>query len=115
MGEVAGILQQLLGIEPRALAWAAIGGVFGAPLAPQAGRVRQVLVFIASSCICALLGAAAGTQWHAGANLWRDVWSAGLAFIFHPASAAVVKLVPEVVAGLAARYVASRQKGDPSP
>lgn len=106
-------MHALLGVEPGALAWAMVGGVFGAPLAPQAGRVRQVAVFIASSALCALGGTVIAGEWHAGSAMWRNTWAACLAVVFHPAAAAVVKLVPEVIAGLAARFVASRApKGD---
>lgn len=115
MESVAAFLQHLLGIEPRALAWAMVGGVFGAQLAPPAGRIRQVLVFAASSCICALGGTAAAVEWHKASATLRDVWAAGLAFAFHPLTTKLVTVVPEAVATMVGGLIAARGGQQPAP
>lgn len=93
---IAGAIVALLGVEPQALVWAAVGAIFGAPLAPQAGRVRQILVFMAVVLACALLGHWAADSWHQGSVRARNAWALVLAAGFHPLSAAVVASIPSL-------------------
>lgn len=98
----------VLGLEPQALAWSMVGAIFGAPLAPPAGRVRQALVFVAVVLACALLGTIMAEFFNAASPRWRNGWSMVLAGIFHPVSAALVKAAPGIVVGLIAGLAARR-------
>jgi hypothetical protein len=101
----------VLGVEPQALAWAMVGAIFGAPLAPPAGRVRQVLVFLAVILACALLGTVAAEYFgHAASPRWRNAWCMALAGFFHPVTAVLVKAVPPLVGNILAS-LAQRKTG----
>lgn len=104
----------LLGVEPQALAWAAVGAIFGAPLAPPAGRVRQVLVFVGVILACALLGTVVAESFAAfGSTRWRNAWCVILAGLFHPLSARLVKVVPDLVASVLAGIAQRKTGGNP--
>lgn len=91
------MVMALLGVEPQALAWAMVGAIFGAPLAPPAGRVRQVLVFVGVILACALLGTVAAEFFGHTAPRWRNAWCLAFGGVFHPLAAAFVKAVPQLV------------------
>lgn len=106
------LIVALLGVEPQALAWAMVGAIFGAPLAPPAGRVRQVLVFAGVMLASALLGTVAADWAGTTSPRWRNAWCLVLGGIFHPLSAAVVAAVPSVVNTLLQAF-AARRGGSP--
>jgi MFS-type transporter involved in bile tolerance (Atg22 family) len=101
----------LIGVEPQAVLWGMVGAIFGAPLAPPAGRMRQVAVFLAVMLICALLGTWAAEEWHAGSTRARNVWAAALAFGFHPLSAAFVGALPDLARSFFAGVSQFLQRG----
>lgn len=96
----------VLGVEPQALVWSMVGAIFGAPLAPPAGRLRQVAVFVAVVLACALLGHWAADSWHDGSVRARNAWCLISAAVFHPASSAFVSSVPGAVRALIHAFTA---------
>lgn len=103
----------LLGVEPQALAWAMVGAIFGAPLAPPAGRMRQVLVFVGVMLASALLGTVAADWAGTTSVRWRNAWCLVFGGVFHPLSSAVVAAVPNIVATLLHAFAARRGAGAP--
>lgn len=103
----------LLGVEPQALAWAMVGAIFGAPLAPPAGRARQVLVFVGVTLASALLGTVTADWLGHASPRWRNAWCMVYAGVFHPLSAAVVAAIPNLVSTMLAAFAARR--GAPPP
>ena len=111
VGAAASIVA-ILGVEPQALVWAMVGAIFGAPLAPASGRVRQVLVFAAVVLSCALFGHWAGDAWFSGSLRARNVMAWVSAAVFHPASSALVGVVPEAIRTLVLSFVQRRAGGE---
>jgi hypothetical protein len=105
----------ILGVEPQALVWAMVGAIFGAPLAPASGRVRQVLVFAAVVLSCALFGHWAADAWWEGSLRARNVMAWISAAVFHPASSALVSVVPEAIRTLVLGFVQRRSGGAQPP
>lgn len=103
----------LLGVEPQALAWGMVGAIFGAPLAPPAGRYRQVLVFLGVTLASALLGTVAAETFGPASRIGRNAWCLVLGGIFHPLSAAVVAAVPNLVATMLHAFAARRGGAQP--
>lgn len=97
---ISALVVAMIGVEPQALVWGLVGAVFGVPFAPPSGRVRSVLVFLAVTAACALLGTWAAAHWHDGSRMARNAWAMGLGVVFHPLVAAAVQVVPTIVAAL---------------
>lgn len=104
----------LLGVEPQALAWALVGSIFGAPLAPPAGRVRQLLVGFAVMLASALLGTVTADWMGATSPRWRNAACLVFGAIFHPLFAAVIATVPNIVATVL-QTIATRRAGGTTP
>ncbi len=97
---VTALFVAMVGIEPQALVWGLVGAVFGLSFAPQSGRVRAALVFIAVAFAAALLGTWAAEFWHADSRVARNGWSMALGAAFHPLLAAFVQAVPAALQAL---------------
>ena len=108
---VTALFMALLGIEPQALVWGLVGAVFGLSFAPQSGRVRAALVFIAVAFAAALLGTWAAEFWHAGSRIARNGWAMALAAAFHPLLAAFVQAVPAALQALVRSRTGSNSEG----
>lgn len=104
----------LLGVEPQTLAWALVGSIFGAPLAPPAGRVRQLLVGFAVMLASALLGTVFADWMGTTSPRWRNAFCLVFGGIFHPLFAAVVATLPNIVASVL-QAVATRRAGVQPP
>ena len=98
-----------IGVEPQALVWALVGAVFGVAWAPPAGRLRSMMVFIAVVLVCALGGTLASDMWHVGGHTARNLWSAGLAAIFHPLLAAFIQAIPTLLQA----FIRAKGGGEP--
>lgn len=104
----------LLGVEPQALAWALVGSIFGAPLAPPAGRFRQLLVGFAVMLASALLGTVFADWMGTTSPRWRNASCLVFGAIFHPLFAAVIATVPNIVATVL-QTIATRRAGGSLP
>lgn len=93
---VTAIFVAAIGVEPQALAWGFFGAVLGAPLAPASGRVRMMAVFIAVVFASAMIGTHIAEAYYDNGRTARNVWALVMALVFHPLSARVVKLVPDL-------------------
>lgn len=97
---IGALFVALIGIEPQALVWGFVGAVFGLSFAPQSGRVRAALVFVAVAFAAALLGTWAADFWHANSRIARNGWAMALGAAFHPLLAAFVQAVPAALQAL---------------
>ena len=103
----------LLGVEPQTLIFSTVGAVFGAPLAPPAGRVRTVALFVGVVIACAMLGTSAAEAWHQNGRVARNVWSMGIAAFFHPIFATMIEAAPRVTRSFLDALVRARTGQEP--
>lgn len=97
---ITAVFVALIGIEPQGVVWSLVGAVFGLSFAPQVGRWRAALLFLAVAFAAALLGTWAADYWHAGSRIARNGWAMALAAAFHPLLAAFVQAVPAALQAL---------------
>jgi hypothetical protein len=88
----------IVGVEPQVMIWALVGSIIGVTLAKPAGRLYATLLFGAATLTCALLGTIAGDAASPGSALARNAFAVVFGVIFHPGVAALISLVPDIVA-----------------
>jgi hypothetical protein len=93
----------MLGVEPQALVYGAVGAFIGFALVAQIGRVKAAAVFVPVVLLCALLGTLIAAQWFGGAPLVRNSAAAVLGVIFQPLLSAVVASIPAAIDSLRSR------------
>lgn len=97
----------MLGLEPQALVYGAVGAFIGFALVAQIGRLKAAAVFVPVVLLCALLGTLAAAQWFAGSPhhaLVRNAAAAILGVVFQPLLSALVASIPVIVEGLRNRW-----------
>lgn len=97
VGAVSAVTLDLLGVPLQPIIWSMFGGAVGSGFAPASGRIRAVVVYLASSLICSLLGHSAAVNYANGSILLADVAAACLAMIFHPGLALIVSSLPALL------------------
>lgn len=88
-----------LGIEPQVLVWALIGASIGLVVTEQKGWVKAVLMFVAVSLACSMLGTFIADEWWKGSHIARNSFALCLAMGFHPLFSAVVTNIPAAISG----------------
>src|SRR5437762_497251 len=66
------VVVAMLGVEPQALVWGAVGAAIGLGFATKTGRFRAAAIFFAVVMACALLGTLISTRWFDGGPIWRN-------------------------------------------
>lgn len=92
----------IIGVEPQALLWGAVGAFMGMTFAAPAGRMRAALTFLAVVLACAELGTWAALKWFDALPVARNGSALTLGVLFHPLLAALVAKLPQIV-GVATR------------
>ena len=100
---VTAVTVAVLGVEPQALLWAAVGCTIGLTFASAAGVLRATLTFLAVVLVCAAAGSWAAVEWFHGLPLARNSLAAGLGIVFHPLVATVVSKMPDIWQGILRR------------
>ena len=94
---VGAVTLAVIGVEPQALLWGAIGALIGMTLAAPAGRVRAALTLIAVALACAELGTWAAVRYFDAAPIARNGACLVLGILFHPLLAILVGKLPAIV------------------
>jgi hypothetical protein len=87
------LVMALLGVEPQALIYGAVGAFVGFVLVAQIGRLKAAAVFVPVVLLCALLGTLVAAQWFNGSALVRNAASAVLGLVFQPLLSAFVSSI----------------------
>ena len=103
------VFVSIVGVEPQAIVWGLVGSILGVTLAKPSGRAYAILLFIAATLTCALLGTVTGAYFAPGSPLVRNSCTVVIGAIFHPLLSALIGAAP----GLIERFVAfiSRRVG----
>lgn len=86
----------MLGVDPQALVWGAVGAAIGLAFATQTGRYRAIALFVAVTMACSLLGTLIADRWFAGAPLWRNGSALLMGIAFHPLLALAMAALPQI-------------------
>lgn len=101
------LIVAMLGLEPQALVYGAVGAFLGFALVAQLGRLKAAAVFVPVVLFCALLGTLIAAHWFGGSPLEptvRNAAAAVLGVVFQPLLSAVVASIPAIVDGLSKRW-----------
>lgn len=90
----------LLGVEPQALLYGAVGAVLGLSFAPEAPKLRAALTFTLVVLAGAALGTWAAVEWFTGLVAARNGMALALAAAFHPLLSSIVGKLPEIIDGV---------------
>lgn len=100
VGALAAATLSLLGVEPQALVYAAMGAGIGTTWAPEMPRWRAAVVFVSVICISAAAGTVAALSYTTGTAVWRNLLAGLIAVAFHPLLAAAITKFPDAIDGL---------------
>ena len=117
-------VSRALGIDTQIIAWALVGGFFGAARAPRIDRqsrwlqsAEAVVQYFAASLLSALAAAVLGRYVKPDDVLLHSLIGAGLSFMFYPITSRLVKRAGDAVdAALQVRFgVPPPKEGDQPP
>lgn len=95
---VAAVTLAVLGVEPQALVYAAMGGFAGMAVAQNLGRWKAVITFACVMCLCAAFGTWCA-QHYGGGMVARNIVAGASAAVFHPLFSVVVQRIPDAFDG----------------
>jgi len=100
----------IVGVEPQAIVWGIVGSILGVTLAKPSGRIYAMLLFVAATLTCALLGTVMGDYFAPGSAIVRNSCTVIIGAIFHPLLSALISAAPGLIEG-AKEFVLSRIRG----
>jgi hypothetical protein len=94
-----------LGIDPRALMFAAVGATLTEPAAPSLGSWRTLWLFVAVTLVSGLFATLAAKALHDGDGGWAGAWGLGFGLGMQPLMAEFVKAIPALAAAVRDRAI----------
>lgn len=87
----------MVGVEPQVLVWGFVGSVLGVTLAPPSGRIYAIMLFMAATLTCSLLGTVVGDYLSPGSAIVRNSCAVIIGAIFHPMLSALIGAAPGLI------------------